>query len=614
MFTVQRNLVNTFLLVMHGALVIIAALFAVLAGATRHSQIVLPLYSDTFVYLHVGLPGTLVPFWVRWDVDYIAVLPEAQLRSFSRSWASDSTDMVCFGTDCVRLPIAIDFLPPAPDPTHIVPDGTRQYRGILGLGDNSAVWSVFPFWRFSERSLVLMREHHLPPRHSVHYPDSILPVRANGERFWARIDLSTDYSMVPWSLAQIRDKRWRLDVYESDAQHRYVKLRIAPWLYTDTAEDGSNVHTMRPGHEMDGLDAARKHNSNTTWNATDTLILGRRLVQSGFTVQRNTISGETWITCDWLYSPITSYLVYVSFFLVLLPLDLLWLYGVYDSADFASRVGQFAFPPPPPTARGYVLQVDGYAYSIPPGALSPPRLPPGVDTDAQPVSMLSYRHARFSTALIVLTQTAFAAVVLCMTLGFGFTDKFWHELFGPQDYAAVYSTVGVGVFYACALWSLSSFPTTTAMWGDHLALLTLWLLAAVEPFEPANSFVMLLTSGAVAVHSVQQFISFMLGRLWPWRTYRTNWWTWALALGFLAVWSSWLFSFYTVILVTLSWRADHPGVWAIGAVSFILVAFLAHRISNQRQLVRLALRTAAVEILIRDTKDMLDAIEAKRVA
>ena len=592
-------------------LVVFLALLAALAHAGKHSQVVLPVYGDAFVYLHVGLPGVLIPFWVRWDLDFIAVLPQAQLRSYSRSWAADSTDMVCFGSDCVRLPIGIDYTPPPADPTRIVPDGTRQYMGVLGLGHGSPVWSVFPFWRFSRRRLVLMRQHHDPPRAAIQYADDFVPVRANTKQYWARIDLSTDYTIVPWELAQIRDHRWRLDIYEPGTSKRYVKLRLAPWLYQDTAEDGSRVHTIRAGRQADGVELAVRHNAATGWNGSDTLVLGRRLVQKGFTVQRNTITGRTWVTCEWAWAPITSYLAYVSFFVILLPLDLLWLYGVFDSVDFASRVGQFAFPAPPFARNGHILEVGNMQYAIPPGALAPPRLPPDVDTGAYPVSLLSYRHRRFATALIVLTQTAFALVVLTVTLGFGFADKFWHELFDAQDYVAVYSTIGVGTFYACALWALGAFPTTTAMWGDHLVLLTLWLLAAMEPFEPGSSFVMLLTSGAVAVHSVQQVISFGMGRMWPWETYRVNWVVWAVVLTFLAAWSSWLFSFYTVVLVTLSWRADHPGVWAIAAVSFILVFFLAHRISNQRQLVRWALRTAAVEMLVTETDAMLEAVKRR---
>lgn len=592
-------------------LVVFFALFSAFAVARKHGQVVLPLYKEAFVYLHVGLPGVMLPFWVRWDVDYIYILPQAELRSYSRSWTRESTDMVCFGSDCVRLPVCIDCDPPPEDPTRMVPDGARQYMGVLGMGPKSPVHSIFPFWRYSQRSLVLMRQNHKPARHSPLYKDDYMPVRANGRRYWARVDMSNDYTMLPWELAQISDRRWRLDIYDAEIKTRYVKTKLAPWMFIDKAQDGSHVHTMRPGNQLDGVELAAAHNKGTGWNATDTLVLGRRLMQKGFTVQHNTLTGSTWITCDWKWAPITSYLAYVTFFLILLPLDLLWLYGVYDSVDFASRVSQFAFPIPPPSNTGYVLQVDGLAYPIPNGVLVPPRLPPDVDTGVYPVSLLSYRHWRFATALIVLTQTAFVLVVLTMTLGFGFTNKFWHELFDVQDYVAVYSVIGVAAFYACSLWTLRVFPTTTAMWGDHLALLTLWLLAAVEPFEPANSFVMLLTSGAVAVHSVQQLISLVLRRMWPWDTYRQNWFAWFVVLAFLAAWSSWLFSFYTVVLVTLSWRADHPGVWAIAAVSFILVVFLAHRVSNQRQLVRLALRTAAVDMMSEETTKNVETMKKR---
>ena len=595
-------------------LIVLLVAFLCAVNAHRHAQVVLPLYKDSFVYLHVGLPGVLLPFWVRWDVDYIAILPEAQIRSYSRSWAADSTDNVCFGTDCVRLPVCIDCTPPPADPTRIVPDGVRQYMGVLGLGDKSPVWSEFPFWRYSQRNLILMRENHRPVRESAFYPDNFVPVRANGKHFWARIDLSTDYTMLPWSLASISNKRWRLDVYESDTVTRYAKTRIAPWIFVDRAEDGSNVHTMRPGHQLDGMEAATEHNNGTAWNATDTLVLGRRLLQKGFTVQRNTISGATWVTCDWKWAPITSYLAYVTFFLILLPLDLLWLYGIYDSADFASRVGQFAMPMAPNAPYGYVLEVDGFVYPLPPGSLPPPEVPASIDMGLLPVSMLSYRHRRFSTALIVLTQTTFSFVVFTMLLGFGFTDKFWHELFSVQDYVAVYSVVAVGVLFSCSLWALRYFPMVVSLWGDHLVLLTIWLLAAVEPFQAANSFVMLLTSGAVAVHSMHQLFAFLLRRTWPWGTYERMWPLWFVMFVALAAWSSWLFSFYTVVLVTLSWRAENPGVWAIAAASFILVVFLAHRITNERQSVRTALRTAAVDMVEEQTNRKIASMASKKMS
>lgn len=570
-------------------LLLIAALVAAAAAAS------LPLLHGEFVRLRVGMPGTDVWFWVRTDVPYVTVQPEAELHAYSRTWTADS-DIVCADGECVRLRMAIDAIAPPPDPSVRIPVSARGYAGILGLAPGSPVFEHWPFWRIGETTLTLMKRNAPPtPWRAQLYPDAQVPVRVDGVPHWARIDLTTDYTWVPWSLAHGAPRRWTLDVLDAAGRSRYARVKIAPWLFVDSASDGSHAHAIRASRTIDDPADMAVLAEARGWAANASVVLGRRMLQAGFEVQTNTLTGAVWLVCTWLHVPMISRIDYLTFFVLLLPLNLLWVYGVCDSVDYATRVDALTIPDPPYAPDGMRLCVKGWEVPIPPGALYAPPLPPTLSHGERPVSALSFRHAGFSTALIVATQLAYVLIVLTILLGFGFRGFFWHEHWTPYDAVAVYSTIGVVGVWAGALWALFDFPSVIALWGSSVPLMLLWLLAAARPFVPANGAIMILSGGTVAVYGLVNAADIVLARSWPGPMFARRRWLWTPVLLFFAAWSVWIFCFYTVWRLTLSWHSDHPAVWTVCGGSLVVVALIALVVIDRRHLVHMALRTAAYE-------------------
>jgi len=569
-------------------LLVLAALVAVAAAATAASM---PLIDGEFVSLHVGVPGTQLWFWVRTDVPYVAVLPAAGLRTFSRSWTADGTDIMCAGLHCARMRIAIDVEPPPPDPALRMPVPARNYDGILGLAPGSSVFAVWPFWRISDRTLTLMTTNALPParhgRRLQHYPDAWIPARLGGDAVWARIDLSTDYMLVPWPLATAR-RRWALDILNANGTRRASRTSIAPWLFVDTAADGSQLHAIRPVRALP--DVAPPAAAEREWSSNTTVIIGRHVMQAGFMVQTDTLSGRMWVACDWQAAPMVRTIDLMVLLLLLLPLDILWVYAIYDSVDYVRRIAVLAPPPLPPGTTW--LHTASAHLPIPWGVLQPPALPAALIYTVGPVSVLSYRHRGFAAALTLATQLAWALVALTILLGFGNVNYFWHDTWDAYDAAAVYSAIGVSGVMAGLLWLLPHYPAMVAGWGDSVVLLLIWLLAAGRPFVPAHSFIMLLASAAVAASALKHAVLLTLGRLWPTHAYATGWWLWLGALWLGAAWSLWLFAFYTVRLITLSWYLHSDAVWAMCAMALVLLLFMVHLVMRWQALMMVSLREA----------------------
>lgn len=548
-----------------------ALLLCVCLPQARAAYAVLPLVAEQFVRVHVGLPGGDMWLQLRWDRSEVALFPQAQLRQRSRSWSADSTDVVCFGSVCRRVALAIDWTPSvADDPSVLAPRGARGHDGVLGLGAGSALWSVFAAWRVSSRSLVLMSHADELPAHQRlwHYATPTVPVRSGAEQAWARVDWSSDYTLVPWALAH-REHSWSLELYSEDGRRRVARVHVVPERFAATAQDGGQIHLVRAIEGGSNLSASVSTQPAVAagWPLQSRAwTLGAAMLREGFVVQHNEVSGELWLGCKWLYSVALTPLDQLAWLLVLLPLDVLWVYGIYDSVDYVERLES---------------------------ALGPQRV---AALGSAPVSPLSYRHRGFSTALTVATQLAVVLLLYALTLGYGVgAEPFWHESFGAYDRAAVYSTVGVAGALLPVLWLLPVYPNVVAVCGSSTLIAGVWLLAALDPFRVANSVAMLLASALLAVRFAMQLLEVLLGRLWPWRVYSRRSWVWIGVLALLSAWSMWLFAFYTVWLATLTWRADHPGVWAICALAALLALFTAHRLVNQHHTVLAEQRMQAAE-------------------
>ena len=538
------------------------------------THVVLPVAEQQFVRVHIGLPGDDMWLQLRWDLPFVAIFAQSNLRSKSRSWSADSTDVVCFQTFCKRLPLVIDWLPSVPDdPTVLAPLGARSHDGVLGLSGDSPLWSLFVAWRMSQRDLVLFTNDRAAPssHHRMwHYSTSLVPITAEGERAWARVDMSSDYTQVPWAFAH-EQQHWTLELRDDSGRRRVARLEIHPGSFGAIAQDGGQIHLMRAieGGHNSTVDVAQQPALAAGWPLTSRhWTLGAALLRDGFVVQQNVASGQMQLACKWLYSAALTPLDQLVWLLVFLPLDILWVYGIYDSVDFVERL----------------------------------ELGSGNKAASVPLSVLSYRHRGFSAVLTLATQLVVLMFLFALTLGYGVgSEPFWHEQFGAYDRAAIYSTVAVAAVVLPALWLLPLYPSTTAIWGSTTLVCCIWLVAALDPFRLANSVVMALAGALLSARLCMQFIDLVLAQLWPWRVYSRRKWLWATLLGVLAAWSVWLFAFYTVRLVTLSWRADHPGVWAICTVAALLIVFIAHRLVNQHHTV---LAEQHVAILTRRLNDL----------
>jgi hypothetical protein len=578
-----------------------------LAAAVAAASTSMPLIDGEFVSLHVGVPGTQLWFWVRTDVPYVAVLPAADLRTFSRSWTDDGTDIVCAGTQCARMRIAIDAEPPPPDPALRLPVPARNYDGVLGLGPGSPVFAVWPFWRIGDRALTLLTSADALPhrrgRHVQLYADSWVPARLDGRPVWARVDLASDYTMLPWALTQARGRRWRLELLGANATHRAARVSVAPWLFADTAADGTRLSAFRPSRELVAAHA--------TPYANESIVLGRRMLQAGFVVQTDTLSGRMWLACDWQAAPMLRSLDLLLLMFVLLPLDILWVYAIFDSVDYVRRLAVLAAPPPPP--GDLRLRNGSFDMPVPWGALHPPALPLALTLGTAPVSALSHRHAGFAAALTLTTQLAWVLIVLAVLLGFGGDNFYWHDTWDAYDAAAVYSTIGVSGLLAGALWLLPAHPAVVAGWGDSVVLLLLWLLAAGRPFVPANSFIMLICSATVAATALKHALLLLLGRLWPATAYTPRW-LWGGVLLACAGWASWLFAFYTVRLVTLSWYIQSDAVWAMCVLAFVLLLFMVQLVMKRQSLMMASLRDYARAHVDEASRKLATRLDAVRVS
>lgn len=588
-------------------LLLAAVLVAAVAAAS------MPLVDGEFVSLHVGVPGTQLWFWVRTDVAYVAVLPSAELRSFSRSWTDDDSEIVCAGRECARIRMAIDAIPPPPDPALRIPVPAQHYDGVLGLAPGSPVFTAWPYWRLGDRMLTLMatNEHipHRVRRNAQEYPDGWVPVRVAGQPAWAQINLGTDYTAMPYEIAHTKH-RWRLDVMDASGEKRVARVMVAPWFFVDSSADGSRMHAIRTAHALPNATPAVV--AARSWAANTTVVLGRRLLQAGFTVQTDTLTGRVWLACDWQAAPHMRNIEFVLILLALIPLDILWVYTVYDSVDYVRRID--ILTPPPPPAGNLRLRGASYDLPVPWGVVRPPDMPVQIMPTQSPVTALSYRHEGYAAAITLATQLAWTAVVLTILFGLGEHNYFWHETWGAYDAAAIYSTIGMSGAMAAALWLLPAYPVVMAGWGDSVVLMLLWLVAAGRPFVPANSLVMLLTSGAVAGSALKHALLMVSGRLWPIASYRRYGWLWLPVLCVVAAWSLWIFAFYTVRLITLSWRAETDGVYAVCSLALVLLVASVQLVMRRQHNMLIALRDASRTHIEQAMRASATALEKSRVA
>ena len=145
-----------------------------------------------------------------------------------------------------------------------------------------------------------------------------------------------------------------------------------------------------------------------------------------------------------------------------------------------------------------------------------------------------------------------------------------------------------------------------------VVLMLLCLVSTGRPFVPTYSFIMLIASATVAASAVKHALLMVTGRLWPYRTYRRNWFVWTVVLCVLAAWSLWIYAFYTVRLITLSWRAETDGVWAVCGLALVVLAFVVQMVMRKQHMMMLSLQNASREHIEAKNTDFIGKLRDRR--
>jgi hypothetical protein len=629
------------------ALVIaLLAAYAALALAQndRNKRHAVPVRDGEFVTLHVGYPGTEIVFWLRWDADYVTVRQDADLGRYSQtlSMTPTTTDMVCFGLRCERLPLHLDY---APVERHGVNAALQLalpisgHHGVLGLGAGSPVWDVFRYYSFNRDELVLSSSPH--SRHHAQQPGHMdaalqlayLPVQVNHERMWAQLRLDVDYSFVPANVL-LADKHVRLRLHATEAPYKMrASVRLDGPHGSARAEDGVQHRIVRPTSSALGLHSERLtrvqslNADSAGWNASDTMVLGRALLSSGFTVYGDAKTGQLSAVCHWSHRPWLLHMQYWPFYLVLLGLLIVWIYVVGDSAEFHARLaeavepGRTAVVPP---GQQVVLVEDGQELVLPPQFQFAPLAYPKAlrRAYAQPTTHLSYRDAHFMDWLALITRTMAAGLLTSLVWGFGFMGHFWRHGFDAYDQAAVYSALVMLALYATLAGTAHRFGAVGATWGKSAVLLALWLVAAIERTSAGSMVIMVLCGGWAAIYALQAVLELLVGRLWPLELY----WprsredaagvarllAWTALLGVLAAWWCWFFAFYTVTSVVDQWSPESPAMWTVAAFSLAMVFVGAARNTVRTFDSRMHVRRASLRRLLLIATERMAGVPAQK--
>ena len=621
---------------MHGLALVIALLaaYAALAlarGGGLDARHTVPVREGEFVTLHVGYPGTEVVFWLRWDADYITVRQDADLGRYSKTLSVETpatTDMVCFGARCVRMPLHLDY---APVERHGVNAALQLalpisgHHGVLGLGAGSPVWDAFRYYSFNRDELVLSSSpHERAQAHSAGHLDralqlSYLPVEVNHARMWAQLRLDVDYSFVPADVL-LASKHTRLRLYGTDAPYALrASVKLDGARGAARAQDGVQHRIVRPttsalSLRAERLTLAQSLNADAPeWNASDTMVLGRALLASGFTVYGDARTGQLSAVCHWAHRPWLAHMQYWPFYLLLVGLLIVWIYVVGDSAEFHARLaeavepGRAALVPP---NHQVVLVEDGQELALPPQFEFAPLAYPKALRRAyeQPTTHLSYRDAHFMDWLSLITRLMVAVLLTSLVWGFGFMGHFWRHGFDQYDQAAVYSALVVLAAYAALVGAAHRFGAVGATWGKSAVLLALWLVAAIERTSAGSMVIMTLCAGWAAIYALQGALELLIGRLWPAEMY----WPrsradaggvarllgWVLLLALLAAWWCWFFAFYTVTSVLDQWSPENPAMWTVACFSLLVVWVGAARNTMRTFDSRMHVRRASLRRLL----------------
>lgn len=592
---------------------------------------VLDVRENEFVSLHVGYPGTAIVFLLRWDLNNIYVMPNTELSRYSRTYSDlsslpggSSSDMFCFGLECARTPFILSYSMPGANSMFHMDLSLTNYKGVLGMGPQSPIWTHFRYFSYSAQELILS---HMPigRLHTENSPidciaGSYVPMSLDSVHYWALIDMTTDYSFLPaWLVGappatngvrttSIQPKsHWKMELFDG----RY-SIRIDRALIHEATNDGVTVSTLRPITSKVMLNrAARVSALNELlpgWNGTDLVVLGRYFLSAGFTVSSDVLSGQTSLSLHWIHRPWLLRMDYRWFYAIFFSLLYMWIFVMQDSVDSvaansnALKFGQLD--------KSLDTSTDATAFPV--------TFPSSLRTaERWSVTRTSHRNEDFVFSLAFVTQLACISLVCIIIYGYGGIHLFWRHHFNAHDKAAVYSALAMILVQAGAAPLVSSFPSTSVILVQNAMLLGVWLVSMVDRFSYCSVIFLILSSGWAATYAIQQFIDLMFNRMWPSIMYTSSYVRklgWALLLGLMAAWWTWIFAFYTIPLVIGNWQPAHPSEWAFSLLCVAIVISTACRNISREFAVRSALRMTTTVAIHQTNIKLLELIRAKAAA
>ena len=535
-------------------------------------DVTFPVSKGEFISLRVGYPFQTFTFMLRWDLDDIYLFSSFDLLDMSQTYAKDDqdeylfSDVVCLD-HCSRLPIHTGYRPPENEEKR-VETFAEGFDGVLGMNSGSPIWTLFRWYEFNGKQLRLTNKN--PIKHDAYQSDPSgifqgkLITHKEKRDCQVSVDLSSDFTEMPFRLqhSALRHE-WTIKLFDSVDATDKTHMTIMPDMTKAIDRRNVAVDTIRALHVK----------SNQT-----RVILGRLVLQQ-FVVARDVKTNQIWLASHAKDFSLYEGVDYEGLFIPLIIFVVLWILGIYESAD---RFNRFIEASIPEHSKGRLRIVAKRAPGLGPidvwsSYVFPEKLQTKEEQEFQSyIPVVSFRHPNFVPFFVLLTQVTTLFVLMIVLFGFGFELSFKHFHWSIEDRFALYSCPAVALFCALALSArlVLFVPTIGSFLASTSLSLCIWLLSSLYPFETANTFLMLTSSAFVAIRWADALHMAVTDSLYPVEKIKERKWLWVILLGCLAVWSSYLFSFYTVPFVIKQRNQTQAEAYITGAASFVFVVLI----------------------------------------
>lgn len=562
-------------------------LLFLLATCSWAHDITLPVIKGEFVSLRIGYPFQTFTFMLRWDLDDIYLFSSFNLMDMSQTYTNEDdyhfTDLICLD-ECMRMPIMTGYTPPE-NTDKRVETFAEGFDGALGLGRRSPIWSHFRWYEFNGKQLRLTNKNPIP--HNAYQSDldgifrGKLITHKEKRDCNISVDLSSDFTEMPFRLqhSALRHE-WTIKLYDALDEDDKTHMTIMPEMTKAIDRRNVAVNTIR---------ALRMRTNQTQ------IILGRLVLQQ-FVVARDVQTQQIWLASHAKDFSLYEGIDYEGLFIPLVIFLVLWILGVYESAD---RFNRFEEARIPEHSRGRLrVKLKGARGLGAVDVWSQHVFQEKLQTKEEKeflgyIPVVSFRHHNFIPFFVLVTQVSTLFVLMIVLFGFGFELSFKHFEWSTEDRFALYSTCLVALFSALSLSArlVLVIPTVGSFLASTSMSLCIWILSSLYPFETINIFMMLVSSAFVAIRWAEALHMVLTDSLYPVGKVKQHKWLWIGLILFLALWSSYLFAFYTVPFIIQQNNQGQEEAYITGAASFLfLVAIGSVYMHIQERLAKTTLK------------------------